>query len=220
MDDILIEAKNLSKIKNEKTILKDINLTIKEGELVLIFGKSGAGKTTLLRILALIDKEYEGLLKLNFHSYKQDEIRLKEIGYIPQFLDMISSLTIEENIILPLELIGENRSVMKKKLDELTSILQIKHILDKYPNEVSGGELQRACIARALIKDPRIIIADEPTSHLDDEMEKKVISILEKFSKKKVTIILSSTHEYYPINPTSVYKMESGMIKVHKKIEL
>lgn len=212
MNNALLEALNISKLYNRKVILNNINLKIYEGEIVLIYGKSGAGKTTLLRILSLIDRSYQGKLVYSFNLKNYDEIRLKQIGYIPQFGDLISSLTIEENISLPMEMIGFKKEKVKSKVHEIAKFLEIEHILNKYPSDVSGGEMQRASIARAIVKNPKIIIADEPTSHLDDSMENKVLTMLENFSKQGVTVIVTSTNKNYPINANSVYKLETGTL--------
>lgn len=194
----IIKVKNLQKTygkdENKTTALTDINLTIKKGEFVAIIGPSGSGKSTLMHILGLMDKPDSGDVIINgtnINDIKDEEIfRRDNIGFVFQFYNLLPVLTLKENIILPALLASKK----PKNYEKLANTLKIKEKENSMPNDVSGGQQQRAAIARALINKPAILLADEPTGNLDSENAKKTMKILNYYNKLGQTIILV-THD-------------------------
>lgn len=202
----LLELKNISKTygskKNKKyKALKNVSFEVDEGDFMGIMGASGSGKTTMLNIIGSIDRQTSGsilidgtdialLNKKNLAKHRRDNI-----GFIFQDFNLLDSMTIEENIILPLALSGEKPKIIAQKLDSLVADLNIKDILSKFPYEISGGEKQRASACRALITEPKIILADEPTGNLDTVSSKQLLSLLEHINRKYNTTILMVTHD-------------------------
>lgn len=205
----VLETKNLSKVYGSKgkglsvKALDEFNMSIKEGEFVGIMGPSGSGKTTLLNILATIDSPSSGEILLNRqnpHRLKPDELaifRRNNLGFIFQDFNLLDTLSVKENIILPLVLEGFLKKEIEKKLDEITSILNIKDILDKRTYEISGGQQQRTACARALINNPAIILADEPTGNLDSKASFDLMSSLENINEKRKATIVMVTHDAF-----------------------
>lgn len=171
----ILEVSNLKKIYttrfggNQVQALKNINFSVEEGEYVAIMGESGSGKTTLLNILAALDKPTAGEVLLNgknLVSLKEKEIsafRREHLGYVFQDFNLLDNFSLKDNIFLPLVLSGVDYRNMEKKLAPIASLLGIEKLLNKYPYEVSGGQKQRAAVARAIITNPELILADEPT---------------------------------------------------------
>ena len=201
----MIKFDNVTKIynlnkKDEKVAVKNINFTVNTGETLILKGASGSGKTTLLNILAAISKPNEGAVfvddlcvsKLpdNFAS----EYRRSSIGIIFQSFNLLNHLTVFENIIAPL--VPEKKSIYKSKNDlkDFFDKFNLNELLNTKVKYLSGGEQQRVAIARALINNPKIIIADEPTAHLDTKLCDELISYFEKFHKEGKTIIIA-THD-------------------------
>lgn len=201
----MIVLKNITKIynkgkHNEHTALKDVSLSIAQGELVSIMGKSGAGKSTMLHLLACIDKYDNGQLLINnkdigkLNEKQLSKIRSEEISIILQDYFLINELTVEENVEVPLLLTSSNKS---ERITKARNILNQLDMLDKNRNkisELSGGEKQRVAIARALITEPNIILADEPTGSLDEENTNIILNILKNINKSGKTIIII-THD-------------------------
>ena len=187
----LLEVNNLRKVYttrfggNKVEALKDVNFSVEEGEYVAIMGESGSGKTTLLNILASIDKPTSGEILLNGKntvSIKESELakfRREHLGFVFQDFNLLDTFTIEDNIYLPLVLAGKKYNDMKEKLTRIVKQLGIEDVIKKYPYEVSGGQKQRAAVARAIITEPEIILADEPTGALDS---KATADLLNAFS--------------------------------------
>lgn len=181
--------------------LKGIHLTVNDGEFVGIMGPSGSGKTTLLNLLATIDQPTSGEILLNHQNPNQlnDEniakFRRKQLGFVFQNFNLLPTLTVEENIILPLTLDGVNVSVMEKKVVEIASRLGIEHLLEKKIAEISGGQAQRTAIARAMIHQPELLLADEPTGNLDTKSSKDVMTLLSQLNKEDHATILMVTHD-------------------------
>ncbi|MBU5436566.1 ABC transporter ATP-binding protein [Tissierella sp. MSJ-40] len=206
---IVLETKNLSKIYGSKgkgvsvKALDDFNMTIKEGEFVGIMGPSGSGKTTLLNILATIDSPSSGEVLVNGqnpHSLKEDKLaifRRTNLGFIFQDFNLLDTLSVKENIILPLVLEDSKRKEIEKKLDEIATVLDIKSILNKRTYEISGGQQQRTACARALISNPAIILADEPTGNLDSKASFDLMSSLEKINEERKATIVMVTHDAF-----------------------
>ena len=161
-------------------------------------GASGSGKTTLVNILSTIDEATHGQIFLNqkdlllLSEKEKANLRKEEIGFIFQNYNLLNSLTIYENIMIPLKLIGEDKKVIDEKVHQITRELDIESLLNKYPHECSGGQQQRVAIARALIGNPKIIIADEPTGNLDSQNSHEILSIFKKMNENHITIIMVS----------------------------
>ena len=204
----ILEAKNISKVygsKNKKqyTALKNISFNVDEGDFVGIMGPSGSGKTTLLNILGSIDSLTGGSLTVggrDISALSKKELaahRRHNIGFIFQDYNLLESMTLEENIVLPLVLSGKNKEEILNRLRPLAEDLGITGVLDKYPYEVSGGEQQRAASCRALITNPKIILADEPTGNLDSKSGRNFLGLLELINQKYNATILMVTHDAY-----------------------
>ncbi|MBC7110235.1 MAG: ABC transporter ATP-binding protein [Archaeoglobi archaeon] len=196
-----IELRNVSYSKNGKEILKDINLSVKEKDFLAIIGPNGAGKTTLLRIVAGILEDYEGEVRI---FGKNPEKARKLIGYVPQetSFDLSFPITVFRAVILaryPGVLSSFRKEDTKRALRTL-ELLGIEHLKDRKINELSGGELQRVLLARALVRDPKILLLDEPTSHIDFEAEKSFYDLLAELNKEMTIVIV--THD---INVVSGY---------------
>lgn len=176
--------------------LKGVFFSVEEGEYVAIMGESGSGKTTLLNILAALDKPTSGSVILdgrNVETIKESEMavfRRDNLGYVFQDFNLLDTFTLEDNIFLPLILKGEKHKDIKDKLLPLASSLGIEDLLAKYPYEVSGGQKQRAAVARALITNPKILLADEPTGALDSKSTDELLSIFEKVNESGQTILM------------------------------
>ena len=200
----ILKVSNLSKIYGSKVIsnaLKDINFSIEDGEFVGIMGPSGSGKTTLLNLISTIDKPTSGkiiLVDKEPHKLKGDDLALfrrRELGFVFQDYNLLETLTIGENIVLPLTLENVPVKEQDEKLKKVSKILGIEHLLDKRTFEVSGGQAQRAAIARALINNPSIILADEPTGNLDSKAARNVIELLEKINNEDKVTTMMVTHD-------------------------
>ncbi|KAA6447500.1 ABC transporter ATP-binding protein [Bacillus atrophaeus] len=203
----VLETKKLCKTyySNKGTLnyqaLTDFDINVDKGEFVGIMGPSGSGKTTLLNLLATIDKPTQGEMMINGiqpKTLKDQELALfrrRELGFVFQDFNLLDTLTVRENILLPLALDKVKLSEMENRLDELADTLQIKHILDHRTYEVSGGQQQRAACARAIIHNPALILADEPTGNLDSKSAKQVMNTLAQLNEEKKATILLVTHD-------------------------
>ena len=191
-----MEIRNLKKVYNPygihpKVALNGLDFEVEKGDFICIMGASGSGKTTLVNILSTIDEATHGQIFLNqkdlllLSEKEKANLRKEEIGFIFQNYNLIESLTIKNNILFSLRLNKVDQKIQLEKLNELTKMLNIEEIIDKYPSQCSGGQQQRAAIARALINEPKIIFADEPTGNLDSASSEVVIHTLEEINKKK-----------------------------------
>lgn len=193
----MIALKNVYKSYGETKVLKDINLHIKEGEFLSIMGPSGSGKSTLLNIIGAMDKPdtgeviINGINITNFNEEELTEFRKKYIGFIFQFFNLFNNLTVYENVLIPLLINGINK---EDEIKEILDILDIKHKIDNFAHQLSGGEQQRVAIARTVIKRPKIILADEPTGSLDTLAGEKILNILKSLNEKYNTTIVMVTH--------------------------
>src|SRR5690606_16467467 len=201
---MMLQLKNVSKIYEGKVAyraLTDINLEIETGEFVAIMGPSGSGKTTLLNIISTIDEPTTGEVYIdgkNPHTLSKNKLakfRRQELGFVFQDFNLLHTLTVEENIVLPLTLDGEKVKVMMEKLNHVASKLGIQEILKKRVYEISGGQAQRTAIARAIIQQPDILLADEPTGNLDSKASRDVMETLEHINKTDKTTMLMVTHD-------------------------
>lgn len=198
----ILEVKNVKKIYTTRfgsvkvQALNDVNFSVEEGEYVAIMGESGSGKTTLLNILASLDKATSGQVFLrgqNLSEIKHKDIcafRREHLGFVFQDFNLLDTLSMKDNIFLPMVLSGEQYPVMEKRLLPLARRLSIADVLDKYPYEVSGGQKQRAAVCRALITKPDMILADEPTGALDSRASGKLLKLFEEVNAEGQTILM------------------------------
>ncbi len=203
-DLVMLEVKNASKIYEGKIAYKalsDIQLSIGSGEFVGIMGPSGSGKTTLLNMIATIDEPTTGEILINGqnpHLLKKEDLakfRRRELGFVFQDFNLLHTLTVEENIVLPLTLDGKNVKEMKEKANAIAEKLGISQIMKKRTYEISGGQAQRAAVARAMIHVPKLLLADEPTGNLDSKSSKDVMQMLESINQTERTTMLLVTHD-------------------------
>ena len=216
----MIKLKNISKDFGKQKILNDISLEIKKGEFVSIIGPSGAGKTTLLNIIGTIEsfnKNNNGQLILNENEIKTlndnqlSDFRNKNIGFIFQFHQLLPELNLEENIILPAMIGNVPKKSYSNKAKELAKLLGIEGILKKYPDSISGGEKQRVAVARALINDPTILLADEPTGNLDSKNEQIIMNFFKKLNTEMgLTIILVTHNKDFAKISDKIYTLKDG----------
>ena len=198
----MLEVQNIKKIyrsrfgKNELEALKSINFTVDAGEYIAIMGESGSGKTTLLNILALLDRPTSGkviFMGKDLQEIKDSEMakfRRENLGFVFQDFNLLDNFTVKENILLPLVLSDEKISVMEEKLLKIAKKLSISDLLNKYPYEISGGQKQRTAIARALISDPKILLADEPTGALDSNSTRELLKVFKDLNQDRETILM------------------------------
>ena len=220
----MICAKNLYKefyLNGSKkvVVLKDVNLIIPTHKITLIWGPSGAGKTTLLHILGTLLKPsygevfWNGVNIYNLNDKELSKFRSEKIGFIFQFFHLIPDLTLEENVFLPLLIKKQSLKKNKEKVYYLLNSLGIFERRKHYPSDLSGGESQRACIARALVGDPEYIFCDEPTGSLDSENAKSILEILIKLNKEfKKTLIVVSHQKILEEFADLVYYLYDGKI--------
>lgn len=181
---------------NKVEALRNVNFSVEQGEYVAIMGESGSGKTTLLNILAAILKPTSGSIILDgkeLSGIKDSEIaefRRDNLGFVFQDFNLLDTFTLEDNIYLPLVLSGKSHTEMSQKLEPLAKALGITQLLGKYPYEVSGGQKQRAAVARALITNPKLILADEPTGALDSKSTDELLNMFADINRSGQTIVM------------------------------
>ena len=205
----VLKAKNITKIyggkdeANSTYALNGVSISIDEGEFVGIMGPSGSGKTTLVNILSGISKPTTGSVHISgkniteLNKYEMALFRREKLGFVFQEFNLLDSLTLKENIMLPMILDKRKAVEMKEKANDIMTLFGINDISDKYPYNVSGGQQQRAAVSRALVNDPAIIFADEPTGNLDSKASKAVMNCFEKMNKEKQSTILMVTHDVF-----------------------
>ncbi len=204
MNDSLVRIENLSKSFREgeavRHIFDDLNVTIAPGEFVVLLGRSGSGKSTLLNLLSGIDQPDGGTLmiggqNLTTLSERQRTLfRRRHIGFIFQFYNLIPTLTVIENLLLPLELIGTRESIALHQAQTLLDEVGLADRADSYPDRLSGGEQQRVAVARALIHRPQLLLADEPTGNLDAETGQQVLNLFSRLARQNNMTTLMATH--------------------------
>lgn len=197
---MIIELQNITKVyKNNQFIveaLKDISLEVGEGELLSIMGASGSGKSTLLHIVGCLHKPTEGIYRLCSQEVsvlpdgKLSEIRNAYIGFVFQSFHLMAGYTLLENVELPLIYAGIPEGIRKKKAREALEKVGLKERIKHTPSELSGGEQQRAAIARALVNSPRLILADEPTGNLDSKTTEGILDVFKRLHEEGITIII------------------------------
>ena len=198
----ILEVKGLKKTYttrfggNQVQALKNVAFSVEEGEYVAIMGESGSGKTTLLNILAALDKPTGGTVLLDGRNLAEiresamAEFRRDNLGFVFQDFNLLDTFSLEDNIYLPLVLAGKNYREMHKRLEPIAKQLGITQLLKKYPYEVSGGQKQRAAVARALITHPKLILADEPTGALDSKSSDELLDLFSAINQDKQTIVM------------------------------
>jgi len=227
MDKVILEAKGLVKSfvngNNKLKVLDGIDIKLEEGKIVTIMGKSGSGKSTLLNILSTLDGADEGMISIkgnDINYYTDNEIsymRNSYIGFVFQFHHLLPDFTVLENILMP-DWINKTNSKKGRAL-ELLDLLELIMIKDKYPLELSGGERQRVAVLRALINNPKILFADEPTGNLDEKNALILVDLFRQINRDYSVTILLTTH-----NPDVAaigdvrYELKSGLLEKNKVI--
>jgi putative ABC transport system ATP-binding protein len=200
-------------------VLKGITLEIEQGDFVAIMGPSGSGKSTLLNLMGFIDRHYQGEYRVDnvLMSSKNDKelsvLRNKKVGFVFQGFNLIESLTVQENLELPLLYNGYKYSETKEKVVHLLQKMGIEDKLDKYPKQLSGGQQQRAAIARAMINNPEFILADEPTGALDSVTSEDIMTLFKQINEEEGVTIILVTHDPETVNYCNrVIRMQDGLL--------
>jgi putative ABC transport system ATP-binding protein len=228
MKNIAIECKNLKKTyftkSSEVNALKNINLKVYENELLMLMGPSGSGKTTLLSVIAGILNFDSGDLTVlnneikNLSDENLTKFRSKNIGFVFQSFNLIPTLTSLENIMIPLIIQNINLEEAKNKAIEMLKKVDLEDKINNYPNELSGGEMQRVSIARGFIHNPKILLCDEPTSYLDMNLGKHIMQLLKTFTENSDTSIIVVTHDPRITDfATRIIEIEDGVIQNNPK---
>lgn len=238
----ILEVNGLKKVYstrlggNKVEALKNVNFNVEEGEYVAIMGESGSGKTTLLNILAALDKPTAGSVKLDgmelFDIRESDiaQFRRDKLGFVFQEFNLLDTFTVEDNIFLPLVLAGKSYDEMRTRMIPVAKRLGIGEILKKYPYEISGGQKQRAAVARAIITNPRIVLADEPTGALDSRSTDELLNLFDELNRSGQTVLMV-THSVKAASTASrvlfikdgevyhqIYRGESSSQQLYQKI--
>lgn len=218
----MIEVKNLSKIYPSKErdfiALKDVTLKFEPGEFITILGESGSGKTTFLNMISGIDLKTSGEIHFNdkdvdkFNDTKWREIRNQEIGFIFQRFNLINHLSVMENVVLPLILTGSDNNIARGIAKRLLKEVELEGLEDKLASELSGGQRQRVAIARTIIINPTIILADEPTGALDSTTAKEIMALLQRFSSGRIIIMVTHDEDLAYKNATRVVRLHDGEV--------
>ena len=228
MSELAIQASNLHKTytlgKVDLHVLRGVTLSVKKGEFVSIVGASGSGKSTLLHLLGLLDRPDRGELMINGvdmgkqSSFARNRLRCKEIGFVFQFYHLLPELSVLENVLLPARVNYSNflwfsrRRRLVRRATEILDMLELKDRLKHRPKELSGGERQRVSIARALMNEPGILLADEPTGNLDSKTGRGILKVLEKFHKKGQTILMVTHDSELAKLSDRLLKMQDGLL--------
>jgi len=197
----LLQARGLELSFGPTRVLHDVDINIERGELVAVMGPSGSGKSTLLHVLAGLLRPDAGGVQLDggridtLSERRRSTVRLSRMGFVFQFGDLIPELTLVENVELPLRLTGTGRAAARTRAMDILSRLEIAEVADRRVNEVSGGQAQRAAVARALVHEPAIVFADEPTGSLDTLAGELVLEALVTAAREQGTAVVLVTHE-------------------------
>ena len=201
----ILEIRNLRKVFNDGTaapfeVLKGIDFDVKKGEFISLMGESGSGKSTLLYQIGFLDSPTEGTVFINgvdvnkLSDEAQSKFRRENVGFVFQFYNLVPNLTVEDNIILPLVMSGKKKKDYKEKLDYLLNLVGLYEHRKKFPKQLSGGQQQKVSIARAVIIEPSLILADEPTGNLDSESTKDIMQLFKKINEEQHVTIIQVTH--------------------------
>lgn len=220
----MINIKNISKIYNigsEKlTVLDDVSLNIEKGEFVAIVGPSGSGKSTLMNMIGGLDRPSRGEVIIEgediskFKDKKMSKFRNEKIGFVFQSFNLESTLTALENVMMPLMIAGVSDKEMKGKAKSVLEALGMGDRMKHKPTELSGGQRQRVSIARALVNDPKIILADEPTGNLDSKSGSAAMEMLTNFKEKGYTIVMVTHNMEEARHADRVIKIKDGKVEV------
>ncbi len=223
----ILRVENLSKIYGKKdtkvVALDNVSFSVQKGEFIAIVGSSGSGKSTLLHMLGGVDKPTSGKVYIDgtdIYSLKNDELaifRRRQVGLIYQFYNLIPILNVEENITLPCRL--DSKEPDKKRFDELIDILNLRNRINHLPNELSGGQQQRVSIGRAIINEPAIVLADEPTGNLDSKSSREIMDLMKLSNKKYNQTLIVITHdEKIALEADRVITISDGKIVSDEKV--
>ncbi|KXT78785.1 ABC transporter ATP-binding protein [Streptococcus sp. DD13] len=230
---MFLEINHLEKIyrtrfsKEETQALQDVDFSLEEGEFIAIMGESGSGKTTLLNILATLDKPSKGSVILNGQDITKikegalADFRLRNLGFVFQDFNLLDTLSVRDNIFLPLVLGRESLTVMEANLQVLAPKLRIEQLLEKRPSELSGGQKQRVAIARSLITNPQLVLADEPTAALDYRNSEDLLNLFQSINQEGQTILMVTHSANAASHANRVLFIKDGRIfhqlfKAHK----
>jgi len=218
----MIQTKNLKKLYTteevETTALNNVNLDVKQGEFVAIMGPSGCGKSTLLNLIGLLDNPTDGeyhFLDQEVSKYterKRANLRKNNIGFVFQSFNLIDELTVYENVELPLLYLGFTSSERKKRVNEVLERMQIMHRKNHFPQQLSGGQQQRVAVGRAVVANPKLILADEPTGNLDSAHGEEVMNLMAKLHEEGTTIIMVTHSPAYAEYAQRVVHLFDGHI--------
>jgi putative ABC transport system ATP-binding protein len=207
-------------IGDEKVeVLKDVNLEVKTGEFVVITGPSGSGKTTLLNLISSIDKPTDGKIVVfdnDLNGKNEDflaSFRCLNIGFVFQSYNLVSTLTVAENVAFPMEWAQEPGAQIKKQVEELLDLVGLRHRVNHFPSQLSGGEQQRVAFARALANDPPLLLVDEPTGNLDTKTSAKITQILKTLKDGGKTIITATHDEHISMLANQKLCLEDGKLE-------
>ena len=200
----VIEVNNVSKTFGKNTSLNQVLngacMYVQEGEFVSLMGASGSGKSTLLYLIGGLDRDFEGSISLcgkEIGPLKDKELsnlRLQNVGFVFQFYNLVMNLSVEDNILLPQTMNGRSKSSLKKELDEILEITGLTEKRKSMPNQLSGGQQQRVAVARAVIGNPKVILADEPTGNLDKKSTGEIMDLFRRLNRERGLTILQVTH--------------------------
>ena len=200
-------------------VLRNVSFDVEQGEIIAVVGKSGSGKSTLLQILAGFMKPESGSIRVNgqeiagFTEAESAAFRLKNFGFIFQNFQLMPSLTAYENIELPLKLQGLSPTIRKARVEKIMARVSLTEVSDHFPNELSGGQQQRVSIARALVTNAPILLADEPTGSLDTETEQEILALIQQLNQElKLTFIIITHDEEVAMIAHQRYRMHDGQL--------
>ncbi|MFA5555976.1 MAG: ABC transporter ATP-binding protein [Flavobacteriaceae bacterium] len=223
----MIQIENLNRVfqteEVETTALNGIDLTINQGDFISIMGPSGCGKSTLLNIIGLLDSPSSGSYKLldkemaGLKEKDRANVRKQNIGFIFQNFNLIDELSVYDNIELPLIYNGVKASERKEKVEKIAEKLNISHRLKHFPQQLSGGQQQRVAVARALVNEPKIILADEPTGNLDSKNGNEVMELLMNLHANGATILMVTHSSYDASFSQKIIEMKDGIIFSEKQ---
>ncbi len=213
-------AKEYQEGEKTHSVLSKLNVSIGRGEIIVLLGRSGSGKSTLLNLLSGIDLPSSGTITIDnknltaLDEHERTMFRRRQIGFVFQFFNLIPTLTVRENLYLPLELNDLLDTENKARVDDLLTAVGLSDRGDSFPDRLSGGEQQRIAIARALIHDPLIVLADEPTGNLDYETGLQIVDLLDKLVRQQKKTMIMATHSREVIGLADrIFKMTGGQLK-------
>ncbi|WP_044173019.1 ABC transporter ATP-binding protein [Flectobacillus major] len=220
----MLKITNLEKIYRTEDIetiaLNKLNIDVKEGEFVAIMGPSGCGKSTLLNIIGLLDDADTGSFLFNgeevikYNERKRADLRKRNIGFVFQSFNLIDELTVYENVELPLLYLGIDATERKRRVEEVLEKVQIMHRRNHFPQQLSGGQQQRTAVARAVVNNPKLILADEPTGNLDSKNGNEVMELLINLNEAGTTVVMVTHSEHDARYAHRIIRMLDGQVVV------